>query len=458
MAKKNILFVTVNFPPNPSVGTRRVAKILKYVDHERFNFSVLTLKEEYYNKALGRLMGNQSKIPPSVKVFRTHKSDLTRFFTYLKQGLSALLKGNKMAKHDRKTSEVKKPVAPAVVSKVDWKSRLIDSLRGFFFAIFEFPDKYIGWLPHAVAEGVRIIRHEKIDIILTTAPPHSAFIIAMILKKLMHKKLVLDFRDPWALSRWDRGNILRYWAERFVEKLCVTSADCLFFVTPKMRDEYLKLYKNEKRQKFHLFFNGFDPDDFTVQIKDFKSGQAGKQFRFVHLGTLYKRRNPEPLLLAIRNLAQKKLITPQQVVFEFIGSVVTELKFIYHKVKSLQVEEFVLFKPPVSFQESIQTMYLADALLLIQPETDLQIPAKLFEYIYTGKPILAIAEENSATHQILEKGNLGILAPSKNIEAIEKAILDIMNRTFSFKPDPAYIDQFNYQKYAKKFEKVLNEL
>ena len=118
----------------------------------------------------------------------------------------------------------------------------------------------------------------------------------------------------------------------------------------------------------------------------------------------------------------------------------------------------MLFKPPVSFQESIQTMYLADALLLIQPETDLQIPAKLFEYIYTGKPILAIAEENSATHQILEKGNLGILAPSKNIEAIEKAILDIMNRRFSFKPDPAYIDQFNYQKYAKKFEKVLNEL
>jgi len=102
------------------------------------------------------------------------------------------------------------------------------------------------------------------------------------------------------------------------------------------------------------------------------------------------------LLRAIRNLAQKQLIMARQVKFEFIGSVVTELKFIYTKVHELQVADYVVFKPPVSFKESIETMFMANALLLIQPDTDLQIPAKLFEYIYVGKPILAIAEENSA--------------------------------------------------------------
>lgn len=225
-----------------------------------------------------------------------------------------------------------------------------------------------------------------------------------------------------------------------------------------MRDEYLKLYKDIPAEKFKLFFNGFDPDDFIVDQEAKQPGKKHHPFRFVHLGTLYKRRNPEPLLIAIKNLAQKDLIAPGQVVFEFIGSVVTELKFIYQKVKELQVEDYVLFKPPVSFNESVATMFQSDALLLIQPDTDLQIPAKLFEYIYTGKPILAIAEENSATHQVLAEGNLGILAPSKNIDAIEQAVLKILNGQFKFKPDTDYVNQFNYQKYARKFEKVLYEL
>ncbi|HHE54220.1 MAG TPA: glycosyltransferase [Caldithrix abyssi] len=458
MTKKNILFLTINFPPNPSVGTKRVAKILKYIDHSKFNFSVLTLKEEYYNQELGQLMGNQDKIPSTVKVFRTHKSDLTHIFTYLKKGIGLIFKRNKASAKSNKSTENKKLNKSSKLTNPGWKDQIINSLRSFFFAFFEFPDKYIGWLPHALAEGVRIIRHEKIDIILTTAPPHSAFIIAMLLKKLMHKKLVLDFRDPWTISRWDKGNIFRYWAERTVEKICVKSADHLFFVTPKMRDEYLKLYKDLPAEKFNLFFNGFDPDDFIVDQEAQQPEKKHLAFRFVHLGTLYKRRNPEPLVIAIKNLAQKDLIAPRQVVFEFIGSVVTELKFIYQKVKELQVEDYVVFKPPVSFNESIATMFQADALLLIQPDTDLQIPAKLFEYIYTGKPILAIAEENSATHQVLAEGNLGILAPSKNIDAIEQAVLNILNGQFKFKPAPDYVDQFNYQKYAKKFEKVLYEL
>ncbi|APF17851.1 glycosyl transferase group 1 [Caldithrix abyssi DSM 13497] len=454
--KKNILFLTTNFPPNPSVGTRRVAKILKYMDHSRFNFFVLTLKEEYYNRELGERMGNQDKIPASVKVFRTDKSDLTRIFTFAKQKLGHFLKKRKTNKASPAKKE-KKTESAGNGQASGWKAVLIDKLRSFFFAFFEFPDKYIGWLPHAVAQGARIIKHEKIDIILTTAPPHSLFLIALILKKITHKKLVLDFRDPWAISRWDRGNIFRYGMERLVEKLCVQGADQLFFVTPKMRDEYLKLYPGEKKEKFQLFYNGFDPDDFQVEVEEDERDVRGP-FRFVHLGTLYKRRNPETLFMAIKNLHEQKQISPGKVRFEFIGSVVSELQFIFKKVKELQIEDYVTFKPPVSFQESIRTMFQADALLLIQPETDLQIPAKMFEYIYIGKPILAIAEENSATHQLLQEANAGILAPSNDIEKIGQAVLTILREETSFKPRAEYVALFNYQKYAKKFERILDGL
>jgi len=454
-APKNVLLITTNFPPNPSVGTKRVSKILKYVDQNAYRFHILTLKEMYYDVDLGRQTGNQHKIPESVLVYRTDKFDFTRVFTFLKQSLHSLLP--KKSKSGKKEKTSIRTVSPTSGGSASLLSRLLDRLRSIVFFFFEFPDKYIGWLPHALTEGKRIIDAEKIDIIMATAPPHSVFIIAMILKKLTQRKLVLDFRDPWAISRWDSGNPLRYWMERSFERLCVRSADVIFFVTQKMRDEYAALYKEENPDKFKLFFNGYDPEDFPAQVPQVQK-TAGAPVRFVHLGTLYKRRNPEPLLKAIKALRDEGKLDPSQAQFEFIGSVVTEVKFIFSRVKELGVEDFVHFKPPVSFEESIRTMFEADVLLLIQPDTDLQIPAKLYEYIYTRKPILAIAETNSATHQVLQQGNLGILAPSGDIAAIKKALTDLLENKIRLQPREEYIRRFDYRFYISEFEKSLAEL
>ncbi len=455
---KNILLITTNFPPNPSVGTKRVSKILKYADHKSYRFHVLTLKQLYYDIDLGEQSGNQHKIPPSVVVYRTDKSDFTHIFTYLKQRLRTLFKSKgKSASHSDKANKKIQRASAFADQSVSFPLRLLNGLRSFIFFFFEFPDKYIGWLPHALIEGKRIIDAQNIDIIMATAPPHSVFIIALILKKLTHRKLVLDFRDPWAISRWDSGNPFRYGLERIFERLCIRSADLVFFVTAKMRDEYARLYHKENTDKFKLFFNGYDPEDFPEQLRPSQKS-AGQPVRFVHLGTLYKRRNPEPLLKAVKALKDEGKLLPSQAEFLFIGSVVTEVKFIFRRVKELGVEAFVRFLPPIRFEESIRTMFEADVLLLIQPDTDLQIPAKLFEYIYTRKPILALAEPNSATHQVLQEGHLGILAPSKDIEAIKKAVLQMIEKKVELNPDSDYIKRFDYRYYIKEFEKYLYAL
>ncbi|NOX87873.1 MAG: glycosyltransferase family 4 protein [Calditrichaeota bacterium] len=456
---KNILLLTINFPPNPSVGTKRVSKILKYIDQKRFCFSVLTLKTKYYDAELGKLMGNYHKIPASVKVYRTDKSDFTKYFTIIKQWFKRSnkrsVKNNSAEPYSHKQSSPK--------SKTDNKpnivNRLTDKIRNFTFFFFEFPDKHIGWLPHAIVEGVRLIRVRNIDIIFTTAPPHSVFIIALILKKLTHKKLVLDFRDPWAISRWDRGNPVRYALERVLENLVVRSADLIFFVTEKMRDEYVNLYKKQNPEKFKVFYNGFDPEDFVVKgDRQDKKKKNEKAKRFVHLGTLYKRRNPQPLLIAVKELHEQGLISPDTLQIEFIGSVVKEVKFIFRKIEELGIRDYVRFTSHLSFDRSIAIMLQADVLLLIQPETDLQIPAKLFEYIYTKKPILAIAEENSATHQVIKQGKMGLFTPSKDVAAIKDAILKLLNNSVRFDPDTDYINQFNYKYYIKQFENYLDDI
>ncbi len=457
MSEKKILYLTINFPPNQSVGTHRVAKILKFIDGQKFRFFVLTLKEKYYNAEAGQSSGDDKKIPASVQVFRTDRWDLTYVFTMLKHLVRKIIK-HSAAKNNGQTS---KPQQLKTSSKQTVKSkkiiRFIYRLRDFVFSVFEFPDKYIGWFPKAVRQGIKIVKENKIDFILTTAPPHSLFIMAVIIKKITGVKLVLDFRDPWALSRWDKGNFIRYYLEHWLESYVLKNADLMLFVTENLRDEYIKNYTGIDKDKFILFSNGFDPDDFPPVPTE---KREKKDFvRFVHLGTLYKKRNPMHLIIALNALKETDVFQKAPVRLEFIGSIASELNWLPHKIKQLGLEDIVTFIPPVSFKDSIKTMYAADVLVIIQPGTDLQIPAKIFEYMYTGKPIFAVVETDSASDRLIAAGNLGKMAPADNPQQIEQSLREMLTYIHEEqKPNWEYIQSYNYSKYISVLEKYLQEV
>ncbi len=458
MSVKKILFLTINFPPNPSVGTHRVSKILKYLDHFRFKIYVFTLKEKYYDLEFGAGSGDAKKIPSSVQVVRSDRSDLTYVFTKAKAVINKInpKKGNKRTA--TQTSVIPKQQSSAVPSKNSWLKAFVYRMRNFIFAIFEFPDKYIGWMPNAVWQGVRLVKENQIEAIFTTAPPHSLFLMAMMIKKFTGVKLILDFRDPWALSRWDKGSRLKYYLEKRLEKSVIKAADLLLFVTENLKEEYAKNYAWAGQDKFKLFSNGFDPDDFSnISIND---NPKEKDFsRFVHLGTLYKKRNPATLLQAVAELIAENKVDPDTFRIDFIGFVAKELRGIHDEIQKRNLRNVVRFFPPVSFAESVQTMYEADVLLLIQPGTDLQIPAKLFEYMYTRKPIFAVAEPDSATERAIRDGQLGVFAPSQEVPEIKKAFLEMFDFVRNGrKPDNAYIKQFDYSSYIKELERYLENV
>lgn len=458
MSVKKILFLTINFPPNPSVGTHRVSKILKYLNHSRYKVTVLTLKEKYYDLEIGAGSGDAKKIPASVQVVRSDRSDLTYAFTKIKSLFGKIrLKKKRKAPSSKTVASGKTHAAGQASSQNSLKS-FVYKVRDFIFAIFEFPDKYIGWLPNAVRQGVRLIKENQIEAIFTTAPPHSLFLMAMLIKKFTGAKLILDFRDPWALSRWDKGSPVKYFLEKRLEKRAIKAADLLLFVTENLQEEYVRNYAWAGPEKFKLFSNGFDPDDFkNITMNDKQNQQS--PYRFVHLGTLYKKRDPGTLLQAAAELISENKLDAADIQIDFIGIVARELNRIYSDIKRFNLENVVRFIPPVSFAESIQTMYDADVLLLIQPGTDLQIPAKLFEYMYTRKPILAIAEPDSATDRMINAGNLGVFTPSKEVQKIKTAVLEIINYTSSGKkPDEKFIQSYDYSSYIKVFEEYFESV
>jgi len=455
---KKVLFLTSNFPPNRSVGTQRVTKILKYIDTSKFEFHILTLKEKYYPGQFDANEILEKRLPNGLFIHRSDMTDLTSGFTHAKSFFKSKFKKTgssteNMATGAKKTTSSPRTGKPAAKG---FFTRLAYSSRDFIFSILEFPDKHIGWLKSAVEDGVRIVKENKIDVLFTTAPPHSLFVMAWLIKRKTGVKLVLDYRDPWALSRWDKGSALKTASENFLEKRVVRSADAATFVTEKLRDEYARHYKNYRPENFHVFYNGYDADDFEgLQIPP----NNGRPIRVVHLGSLYKKRNPEKLFLAVKNLKKRGILKEGDIRFEFIGFVARELSGLYDLIHEHALEKFIEFKENIAFHESIRTMYAADALLIVQPFTDLQVPAKLLEYMFTRRPILALAEHDSATDMVIRDGRLGFTAASQDVAEIEQAIINLLEhlKNPQFTPNETYIESFNMKNYIGKLEKILLE-
>jgi hypothetical protein len=75
-------------------------------------------------------------------------------------------------------------------------------------------------------------------------------------------------------------------------------------------------------------------------------------------------------------------------------------------------------------------MTSASALLLLQPGHAAAVPAKVYEYLAAGRPILAIAEDETAA--IVQGSGLGITAPSDD----ETAIVDALARLWRTAAQP----------------------
>lgn len=407
---KRLLIISTNFPPSISIGTQRITRICKYLNPGKWSISVLTLKEQYYPVPKNRAMNGKPAFMEKLKIYRTHKLDIVFFLLSLREKLRSKKNNDSRPDFRRETDEGESPFRNN--SQSGKKRGLWQTIKDFFTDIFQFPDKHVTWLPLAVWRGLRIVRRDKIDVIFSSSPSHSLHLISTILKVLTGKKLVIDFRDPWARSAWEQeernANAYERWKHRRVikmEKWVVSKADEVILVTREMRNEFVKSYPELPAHKFNFFPNGYDPEN--VLSSDSPAATNGAKLpkvTFIHAGSLYKFRDPTPILYAIKKLLEEGSVERDRMVIKFIGGITPELRHIPGLATEMGINDVVQFHPPVSYQKVMEMMAESEVLILLQPLTKLQLPGKFFDYLCLGKPILAVAEKDSATEHVVSEG------------------------------------------------------
>jgi len=382
---KKILFVTIHFPPNQSVGTQRIIKFIKYLKKNEWKIFVITLKEEYFTQ---QLVNWEYLTCPGIQVFRTNKYDIFQFWSVIKR----FLKG--IEKEEQINFEKNKQSLLYLISRnknLSYKSRssILFRFKENITNLLQYPDKENGWIFPVFFKTLKVIKKFNIPIVFVSSPPHSSYFALNLLKLFISFKYVVDFRDPWAQSQWEKEfheyheRIAHFLDER-LEEQTIRRADFVLFNTKHLRNQYLRVYQNYGlKKKSRVITNGFDPElvPNKMSLLYKHMNLSNDEITIIHTGTLYKKRTPNVILETFFDFYQKFPEKAKKIKLIFMGNIDKELLFITRYVHELDLGKNVLFYSNRTYEEALIEMRKADWLLILQPGTKIQIPAKFFDYL-----------------------------------------------------------------------------
>jgi glycosyltransferase involved in cell wall biosynthesis len=294
------------------------------------------------------------------------------------------------------------------------------SVRGRYPAFLAHPDRWRVWQWGARFAGMRLIQRFAPAAIWSTYPIVSAHEVGHHLATRSRLPWIADFRDPMVEEGFPAEVAIR--ADFARRELAYSHlAACFSVTTPGMRDWFVRRYPHLGPARVSLIENGYDENAFAGLPPPGAPLFPGA-LTLLHSGELYPViRDPANLFAAARALIDRGIIREGALRFRFRGagddSIVTQAAQ-RHGMTSM-VESL----PRVPYREALAEMMAADGLLILQGEDcNRQIPAKVYEYIRTGRPILGITDPAGDTGHVLADAGYNCIAPLESSREITGAL------------------------------------
>ena len=406
------LVVACNFPPDAAVGTMRTLRLVRHLTASGWRVSVVTLSPDGFRPGTVVDPALVEKVPPEVAVVRAMPwRPFERLATALKRPRA------RMAATAGNGASAASPAPPGRTPPWTIVRRAVS-------AALAIPDREASWIAPAIWRGWRHAAAHRPDVVYSSGPPFSAHLAAAALARLLRVPWVADFRDPWARAPWREDRLAferNAWA--VLERFVVRRADSVVFVTDTNRKDFAREHP-AAAARFTLVPNGCDLRDFDGLRARAASG--GGRCVLLHAGSLYGARNPAALFRALASAIGKGLIDGTSFRLRFIGRVGAIGVDLPALAAALGLGSVVEFASHMPRRDSLQEMIDASALLIVQPITTVSIPAKLYEYMAAGRPILALAEPGGETATLVAGSGAGVVALADDEASIEHALVSLV--------------------------------
>lgn len=328
------------------------------------------------------------------------------------------------------------------------------------------PDRWATWRFWAVRKALKIIKQENVSAIWSTFPITTAHSIGRDVARKSGLPWIAEFRDPmWQIDWPVEATANKAWLK--LEREIVAAADRLVFVAPSAVRLYTERYPQNAAGKSVLIENGYDEETFkraeeSLQPKHVSAEPAaGRPLVLLHSGIIYSsERDPTQFFAAVAALksAGKLSSNMLKIVLRASGG---EGNF-QQELTRLGIDDIVELAPSIDYVAALQEMLNVDGLLLLQAANcNAQIPAKLYEYLRAGRPILALTDPQGDTACTLNAMGMGTIARLDSATEIETALLEFVGKMRNgamFKSSDAVVAGYSRQAQTAKLAQLLSDV
>ncbi len=423
---KKVLFITYFWPPSGKASLHWPLKMIKYLPENGWEPSVLTVDEDtFYQKDESLL----KEIASDLKVIKTgtiEPFNIYRKFLGKKKD-EPLVASESMSQ-----------------SKGSFNHKLSLWIRMNLFV----PDARVGWYFPGVREGKKFISKNKIDAIISNGPPHTSHLLGRRLSSLFNIPHIPVFIDPWTdivyYQDYKRTKLTQE-IDKYLEKNVLKKAGEIVFVTETMKNDYIKKYPATK-DKSHVLYWGYNEDDFD-EIKNEVNNSKSDEEIIAHAGNMYDYNSPVSFFEYIKD----EINNGRKIKIKFIGTVSPKTNEIIKDLSLSGNTEYIGFLP---YKQMLIELLKSDVLMMMVNEKR-HVPGKLFEYLRTGKPILAFGNDNQEVKIILEKANAGMIF---NYIENAKEFFDLKRNGYKkYKTDIPLIKKYARINIAGELSKILDK-
>jgi glycosyltransferase involved in cell wall biosynthesis len=354
--------VAYHFPPmNVSSGIQRTLRFAQYLPEFNWDPIVLTVQPQAYPSISDRSLG---ELPPKLKLRRAFALDAARHLSF----------------------------------------------RGRYPRFLGIPDRWWSWWLCAVPAGLALIRKHKPDVLWSTYPIATAHLIGYTLHRITGIPWVADFRDPMAQEGYPSDPLehrVFEWIEYHTLKHCTRA---IFTARGALR-LYAERYPEIPESRLTLIENGFDESTFAgAEHTPLSARSSDGSLLLVHSGTIYPRaRDPRHFFDALSQLKKNGVLKSGalKIILRATGCD----PYLRTLIGAHGLHDVVMLEPAVPYREALAEMLSADGLVLLQAANcNYQVPAKLYEYLRAGRPVLALTDPAGDTAQVLRDAGIDTIA------------------------------------------------
>ncbi|MDO8777626.1 MAG: glycosyltransferase [Burkholderiaceae bacterium] len=361
---KRILMIAYHFPPLAgSSGIQRTMRFVQHLPSLGWQPLVLSADPRAYEKTSGDLLAD---VPAGTVVRRAFALDTARHLQFAGRYLG-------------------------------WMAR---------------PDRWISWKFAAIRQGLKLIDEFKPDVIWSTYPIATAHVIASVLQHKTGIPWIADFRDPMAQEGYPADP--RTWQSyQSIEADAAAQARYCVFTTPSAARMYQQRYP-DAASRMVVLENGYDEESFASAAPQPHAASAPtagtRPLLMLHSGIVYpSERDPTQLFVALGRLQNEGALGPAELRIRFRASVHDDL--VQNLAQTHGVQDFIELCSAIPYREALAEMMAVDALLVMQASNcNAQIPAKIYEYLRAGKPILGLTDPEGDTAAVLREAGLNDVA------------------------------------------------